>query len=74
MLIIENKEKKLRFIAKEPSSLPVFRYVGPRLHRGGTTALIGDAVHTVKPYFGLGVNSAFEDVQVLSFHDLHFER
>ena len=23
---------------------------------------MGDAIHTVKPYFGLGVNSAFEDI------------
>ena len=27
--------------------------------------MVGDAIHTVKPYFGLGVNSAFEDVGVL---------
>ena len=25
----------------------------------------GDSIHTVKPYFGLGVNSAFEDVVIL---------
>ena len=31
-----------------------------------STALLGDAIHSVKPYFGLGVNSAFEDVTVLS--------
>ena len=55
-----------QIIAKPPSRLPVFRYVGPRLHRGTSTALLGDAIHTVKPYFGLGVNSAFEDVSVLS--------
>jgi len=27
--------------------------------------ILGDAIHTVKPYFGLGANSALEDVQVL---------
>ena len=27
--------------------------------------LLGDAVHSVKPYFGLGVNAAFEDVAAL---------
>ena len=53
-------------IAKPPSRLPVFRFVGPRLHRGASTVLLGDAIHTVKPYFGLGVNSAFEDVTALS--------
>lgn len=26
---------------------------------------MGDTIHTVKPYFGQGVNSAFEDVKVL---------
>lgn len=34
------------------------------LERGGA-CLLGDSIHTVKPYFGLGVNSAFEDVCVL---------
>lgn len=51
--------------SKAPSTLPFFRYVGPRLHVGSSTLLLGDAVHTVKPYFGLGANSAFEDVQAL---------
>jgi 2-polyprenyl-6-methoxyphenol hydroxylase-like FAD-dependent oxidoreductase len=31
----------------------------------GGACLLGDSIHTVKPYFGLGVNSAFEDVCVL---------
>lgn len=26
---------------------------------------MGDCIHTVKPYFGMGVNSAFEDVMAL---------
>ena len=41
--------------AKPPSNIPRFRYVGPALHQGGSTVLLGDAIHTVKPYFGLGV-------------------
>lgn len=42
-------------IAKKPvSRLPSFRYVTPRLHHRSSTVLLGDAVHTVKPYFGLG--------------------
>ena len=52
--------------SRHSSRLPNFRYAGPRLHRGGSTVLLGDAIHSVKPYFGLGVNSAFEDVAVLS--------
>jgi len=50
---------------KPPSFLPSFRYAGPRLYQGGYTVLLGDSIHTVKPYFGLGANSALEDVQVL---------
>ncbi|KAJ1444447.1 hypothetical protein M885DRAFT_552926 [Pelagophyceae sp. CCMP2097] len=52
-------------VKKPPSRLPVFRYAGPDLHRGGNTVLLGDAIHSVKPYFGLGANSAFEDLDVL---------
>jgi kynurenine 3-monooxygenase len=47
-----------------PSFLPCFRYVGPRLHQGKRTVLLGDCAHTVKPYFGMGANSALEDVKV----------
>mmetsp|Transcript_24897 Transcript_24897/g.49808 ORF Transcript_24897/g.49808 Transcript_24897/m.49808 type:complete len:472 (+) Transcript_24897:332-1747(+) len=50
---------------KPPSRLPSFRFVGPRLHVGKSTVLLGDAIHTVKPYFGLGANSALEDVLAL---------
>ena len=35
-------------IAKQPSRLPVFRFAGPRLHRGSSTVLLGDAIHSVK--------------------------
>jgi len=51
---------------KPPSYLPSFRYVSPRLNQGGNTLILGDCAHTVKPYFGLGANSAFEDVKMLS--------
>ena len=50
---------------KPPSFLPSFRYVAPRLNQGDRTVILGDAIHTVKPYFGLGANSALEDVQIL---------
>lgn len=51
--------------AKPVSYLPTFRYAGPRLHEGDATVLLGDCAHTVKPYFGLGANSALEDVLIL---------
>ena len=54
-------------VAKKPvSTFPFFRYAGPRLHKGDRTVILGDACHSVKPYNGLGVNSAFEDVKILS--------
>lgn len=53
------------FAAKPVSRLPAFQYAGPVLHRGDDTALLGDSIHTVLPFFGMGVNSAFEDVCVL---------
>lgn len=54
-------------VARKPvSSLPAFRYATPRLHQGASTIVLGDAAHTVKPYFGLGANSALEDVQELA--------
>lgn len=34
---------------KKASSLPGFRYAGPRLHEGGRTVILGDCAHTVKP-------------------------
>ena len=49
---------------KPPSYLPAFRYIGPRLNEGDKTIVLGDCAHTVKPYFGLGANSALEDVRV----------
>ncbi|GAX27409.1 hypothetical protein FisN_23Hh131 [Fistulifera solaris] len=53
-------------VAKKPVSyLPSFRYAGPRLHQGNNCVMLGDCVHTVKPYFGLGANSALEDVRIL---------
>jgi len=53
-------------IAKKPVSyLPSFRYAGPRLNQGDRTLILGDSAHTVKPYFGLGANSALEDVTIL---------
>jgi kynurenine 3-monooxygenase len=61
-----NDEEMARIAAKPASKLPVFRFVGPRLHYGHQSLVLGDAAHTVKPYYGLGANSAMEDVQILS--------
>ena len=59
-------DSNLQTIAKKPASrLPGFRYVGPKIHKTDKVVLLGDAIHTVKPYFGLGANSAFEDVTSL---------
>ena len=65
-----------RFALKKDSKFSRFLFVGPVLHylcsderQGRSTAagvcLVGDSAHTVKPFFGLGVNSAFEDVSGL---------
>jgi kynurenine 3-monooxygenase len=52
---------------RPPSTLPMFRYVTPRMHHdNGRIVLLGDCAHTVKPYFGMGANSALEDVKLLS--------
>lgn len=51
---------------KPPSFLPSFRFVGPKLNQGDHTLILGDCAHTVKPYFGLGANSALEDVAIFS--------
>lgn len=51
---------------KGASTLPSFRFAGGRHHEGGRTVILGDCVHTVKPYFGLGANTALEDVKILS--------
>ena len=50
---------------KQVSYLPGFRFAGPRLHEGNRCLILGDCAHTVKPYFGLGANSALEDVKIL---------
>jgi 2-polyprenyl-6-methoxyphenol hydroxylase-like FAD-dependent oxidoreductase len=65
-------DESLAAIAKKPPSfLPSFRYAGPQLHYGDHTLILGDCAHTVKPYFGLGANSALEDVKVSGFKLMH---
>lgn len=63
--LIDDEEME-RVATKSASTIPSFRYAGPRLNMGKRTLILGDAAHTVKPYYGLGANSAFEDVLYLS--------
>ena len=51
-------------ITEESSSDVTGVSMGKQSELGGA-AILGDSIHCVKPYFGLGVNSAFEDVTVL---------
>ena len=53
------------FAGRQSSKLPTFRYAGPELHYSDNVVLAGDAIHAVKPYFGLGVNGALDDVRWL---------
>ena len=55
-----------RFAKQKDAKLPFFSYAGPVLHRGKSAVLVGDSIHTVKPYFGVGLNSALEDVVTLN--------
>ncbi|KAG7348498.1 kynurenine 3-monooxygenase [Nitzschia inconspicua] len=64
--MLVNDDEMARVAQKPASRLPVFRYAGPRLCMGSRTLVLGDAAHTVKPYYGLGANTALEDVHVLS--------
>ena len=59
------KEGLDRFAIVENSKFQQFSYVYPKLHFSRSTVLLGDCIHTVKPFFGLGVNSGLEDVFVL---------
>ncbi|CAN0039461.1 unnamed protein product [Pylaiella littoralis] len=54
-----------RLALQKTSRLPAFSYTGPILHLGKSAVLLGDAIKSVKPYFGLGANTAFEDCIVL---------
>jgi kynurenine 3-monooxygenase len=54
-----------RTALKDPSFLPTFSFLGPRLYHNQRIVMVGDCVKTVKPYFGLGANSALEDVRIL---------
>lgn len=69
-------EDLARFAKKKDSKFSRFLFVEPVLHffrsverqgrsTGAGVCLVGDSAHTVKPFFGLGVNSAFEDVSGL---------
>lgn len=67
------EEDLKRFAKKRNRKFPRFLFAGPTLHvpssRLGNpfpaACILGDSAHSVKPFFGLGVNSAFEDVDTL---------
>ena len=60
-------ETTIQSVAERPPSfLPRFRYITPRMHQSYRTVLMGDCAKTVKPYFGMGANSALEDVKLLA--------
>jgi len=64
--VLISDEEIARTATKSSSSIPAFRHSGPKLHVGKRTLVLGDAAHTVKPYYGLGANCALQDVTVLS--------
>lgn len=53
------------FAKRRTRQLPQFAFAGPELSLGGSACILGDAIHSVKPFFGLGLNSGFEDIVVL---------
>lgn len=59
-------DEELELVAKRPAnSLPRFRYLDRSLRVADKLVFVGDAAHTVKPYFGLGASAALEDVVAL---------
>ena len=56
-------------LAREWAEHPVGGLVTVRTapwHRGGRAVLVGDAAHAVYPFYGQGMNAAFEDCSVLA--------
>lgn len=56
--------RRVEEFRERPTGRLVTVRTDPWVH-GGTVALIGDAAHAVYPFYGQGMNSAFEDVLVL---------
>lgn len=64
-LDVIREEDLARFATGPTFRLPSFSYCGPSIFYRDNTLLLGDCIHSVKPYFGLGLNSALEDVMAL---------
>lgn len=64
-LDVIREEDLARFSTGPTFRLPSFSYCGPSIFYRDNTLLLGDCIHSVKPYFGLGLNSALEDVMAL---------
>lgn len=59
-------DEELKLVARRPAnSLPRFRFLDRSLRVSDKLVFVGDAAHTVKPYFGLGASAALEDVVAL---------
>jgi kynurenine 3-monooxygenase len=52
------------FLTRKPGMLRTVRT--SRWHHRGKVVLVGDACHTVVPYYGQGMNAAFEDCAALA--------
>lgn len=63
--LIKNIPDLSQQLAEKPISSVRLTWCDTWVH-GGTAALIGDSCHAMAPFMGQGMNTAFEDVRILS--------
>ena len=68
MMYLREGIKKLS--TEEHSKFQKFSYMYPNLHYSQSTVLLGGCIHTVKSFFGLGVNAGLESV--VAFKMYHY--